>query len=104
MFVRDIICQLKFVKADDLLHPLFTSGRRVRVDVHPFGHLRVRLASDDPLSVVELVSVYKMDMLFFFIHRYIRYTYLIYVSWAHRLCSLEKIRKHNPRKDNLAQL
>ena len=44
------------MEADNFLHPLLPSGRTVRVDVHPLGHLGVRLACHDPSAVVELVS------------------------------------------------
>ena len=48
MLVRDVVGQLELVEGDNLLHPLLTRGRAVRVDVHPLGHLRVRLPSHNP--------------------------------------------------------
>ena len=56
MFVGYVVCEFQFVEADNFLHPLLPSGRTVRVDVHPLGHLGVRLACHDPSAVVELVS------------------------------------------------
>ena len=51
MLVRDVVGEFEFVKGDDLLHPLLSRGRTVRVDVHPLGHLGVGLARYDPTAV-----------------------------------------------------
>ena len=41
------------MEADNFLHPLLPSGGTVRVDVHPLGHLGVRLACHHPPAVLE---------------------------------------------------
>jgi len=56
VFVGDVVGELEFVERDRFAHPLFPGGRRVRVDVHALGHLRVSLSSDHPARVVELVA------------------------------------------------
>ena len=56
MFVRYVVCKFEFMKGDNFLHPLFSSCRTVRMNVHPLGHLRVSFASNNPSAVVELVS------------------------------------------------
>ena len=48
MFIRDVVCEFEFVEGDDLLHPLLPGGGTVGVDVHPLGHLGVRLPGHDP--------------------------------------------------------
>lgn len=74
MFIRDVVSQLEFMKRNRLGHPLLAGGRAVRVDVHPFGHLRVGLACHHPAGVVELVAavvcrhdVHQQDVFGFFI-------------------------------------
>ena len=57
MFVRYVVGQLEFVEGDCLVHPLLPGGGTVGVDVHPLGHLGVRLPGNHPVAVVELVSV-----------------------------------------------
>ena len=47
-FVTHVVCEFQFMEADNFLHPLLPSGGTVRVDVHPLGHLGVRLASHHP--------------------------------------------------------
>ena len=56
MFVGYVVGEFEFVEGDNFLHPLFSSCGTVGVNVHPLGHLRVRLASHDPSAVVELVA------------------------------------------------
>ena len=56
MLVRNIVGELEFMKRNRLGHPLLPGGRAVRVDVHPLGHLGVRLARHHPAGVVELVA------------------------------------------------
>ena len=56
VFVGNVVAQLQLVESDHLLHPLFASAWRVRVDVQPSRHLGVRLAGHHPLAVVELVA------------------------------------------------
>lgn len=74
MFVRDVVGQFEFVEGYRLGHPLLARGRAVRVDVHPFGHLRVGFARHHPAGVVELVAavvrrhdVHEQDVFGFFI-------------------------------------
>ncbi len=43
MLVWDVVGQLEFVKGDHFLHPLFSGGWRIRMDVHPLWHFRVSL-------------------------------------------------------------
>ena len=56
MLVGEVIGQLELVEGDNLLHPLLPGGGTVRVDVHPLGHLGVRLPGYNPPAVVELVA------------------------------------------------
>ena len=56
LLIGDIVGQFKLVKRNSFIHPLFACGWTVGVDVHPFGHLRIGLASHHPLAVVKLVS------------------------------------------------
>ena len=48
MFVWYVVGKFQFMKTDNFLHPLLPSGGTVRVDVHPLGHLGVRLPGHDP--------------------------------------------------------
>jgi hypothetical protein len=64
MLVGDVVGQLELVEGDNLLHPLLPGGGTVRVDVHPLGHLGVRLPSHNPPAAKEM-----FDILFFtFLH------------------------------------
>jgi len=56
VFVGDVVGEFELVERDRFAHPLFTGGRRVRMDVHALGHLGVGLAGDHPARVVELVA------------------------------------------------
>lgn len=56
VFVGDVVGKFEFVEGHDFAHPLFAGGGRIRVDVHPFRHFRIRLSGDHPARVVELVS------------------------------------------------
>ena len=56
VFVGYVVGEFEFVEGDNFLHPLFSSCGTVGVNVHPLGHLRVRLARHDPSAVVELVA------------------------------------------------
>ena len=53
VLVRDVVGELELVERDDLLHPLLSGGRAVRVDVHALRHLRIGLASHDPPAANE---------------------------------------------------
>ena len=48
VFVGYVVGEFQFVKGDNFLHPLFSSGGAVGVNVHPLGHLRVRLPRHNP--------------------------------------------------------
>lgn len=50
VLVTDVVRQLQLVEGDHLLHPLLTGRGGVGVDVHPLGHLGVRLASHHPAA------------------------------------------------------
>ena len=50
MLVGEVVGELELVEGDDLLHPLLPGGGTVRVDVHPLGHLRVRLPRHHPFA------------------------------------------------------
>lgn len=74
VFIRDVVGQFEFMESNRLGHPLLASGRAVRVDIHPLGHLRVGLACHHPAGVVELVAavvrghdVQQQDVFGFFI-------------------------------------
>lgn len=74
MFVRDVVGQFEFMESNRLGHPLLASGRAVRMNIHPLGHLRVGLACHHPAGVVELVAavvrrhnVHQQDVFGFFI-------------------------------------
>lgn len=56
MLVGDVVGELEFVKIDHFGHPLFTSGRTVRVNVHPLWHFGVGLPRHHPAGVVKFVS------------------------------------------------
>ena len=56
MLIRYIVGQFQLVEVDHFGHPLLAHGRTVRVDVHSFGHLRVRLPRHHPAGVMKLVS------------------------------------------------
>ena len=51
MLVGQVVGELELVEGDNLLHPLLAGGRTVRMDVHPLGHLGVRLARHNPPAV-----------------------------------------------------
>lgn len=50
MFITNVIGQLKLVKWDNFLHPLFTGCGRIWMDVHAFGHFRIGLAGNHPAA------------------------------------------------------
>lgn len=50
VLVTDVVRQLQLVEGDHFLHPLLAGGRAVRMDVHPFRHLRVGFPSDHPTT------------------------------------------------------
>ncbi|RNA06218.1 hypothetical protein BpHYR1_045478 [Brachionus plicatilis] len=56
VLVLDVVGELELVKRHIFGHPLFASGRRVRMYVHSLGHLGVRFASHHPFRVVKLVA------------------------------------------------
>ena len=56
MLVLYVVRELELVKRHHLGHPLFASGRRVRMYVHAFGHFGIGLASNHPARVVKLVA------------------------------------------------
>ena len=45
------------METDNFLHPLLPGGGTVGVDVHPLGHLGVRLARHDPPAKNEALNV-----------------------------------------------
>lgn len=55
MFVGDVVSQLQLVKGHRFGHPLLSGGRAVRVDVHAFGHLWVRLPGHHPSRIMEFI-------------------------------------------------
>ena len=59
-FVTHVVCQFQFMEADNFLHPLLPSGGTVRVDVHPLGHLGVRLPCHHPPTVGENENIYEI--------------------------------------------
>ena len=48
------------MKADNFLHPLLPSGGTVRVDVHPLGHLGVRLPCHHPPAMGWNENIYEI--------------------------------------------
>ena len=50
VLVGQVVGELELVEGDNLLHPLLAGGRTVRMDVHPLGHLGVRLARHNPFT------------------------------------------------------
>ena len=54
LLVRVIVCKFQFMEGHHFLHPLLPGGRAVGVDVHPLGHLGVRLASDHPSAGIKI--------------------------------------------------
>ena len=57
MFIWDVVGEFQFMEADNFLHPLLPSGGTVGVDVHPLGHLRVRLARHDPPAENKILKI-----------------------------------------------
>lgn len=57
MLVRDVVGEFELMKGHYFLHPLLPRRRRVRVDVHPLGHLRVRLPRNHPPAVKSKTSL-----------------------------------------------
>ena len=53
MFITQVVGEFQFVETDNFLHPLLPGGGTVGVDVHPLGHLGVRLARHHPPAAVE---------------------------------------------------
>ena len=58
MLVADVVGQLELVEGDHLLHPLFSGGWAVRVNVHALRHLRVGLTGDHPAAAEERGQMY----------------------------------------------
>jgi len=56
VFVGDVVGEFQFVEGDRFAHPLLAGRRRVRVDVHALGHLRVGLSSHEPARILEFVA------------------------------------------------
>jgi len=56
VLVGNVVSQLEFVKIDDFRHPLFTSSRTVRVNVHPLWHFGVGLPCHHPAGVMKFIS------------------------------------------------
>lgn len=54
--VQQVVGELQFIERDDLLHPLGSFGRRVRVIVDPARCGWVSLTGDQPRRAVERVS------------------------------------------------
>ena len=48
VLVRYVVCKFEFMEGDYFLHPLFSSCRTVRMNVHSLGHLRVSFAGNNP--------------------------------------------------------
>ena len=57
ILIQLIVGELQLVKGDDLLHPLSTLGRGVRVDMDPWRTVGVCLARHHPAARVEGVPV-----------------------------------------------
>lgn len=75
MLIGQVVGQLQFVEVGHFGHPLLARGRTVRVDVHAFGHLRVRLPRHHPARVMKLISavvgrydVHQEDIFGFSVH------------------------------------
>ena len=62
MFIWYVVCKFQFMEADNFLHPLLPSGGTVRVDVHPLGHLGVRLPGHHPPAVGEHENIYEISV------------------------------------------
>ena len=58
VLVRYVVCKFEFMEGDNFLHPLFSSCRTVRMNVHSLGHLRVSFASNHPLTKIESLIIY----------------------------------------------
>lgn len=58
MLVGDVICQLELVEGDDLLHPLLARCWTVGMNVHPLGHLWIRLARHHPPTVTHKTNIF----------------------------------------------
>ena len=56
VLVGYVVGDLELMEGHHLLHPLLTRGGRIRVYVHPLGHLRVGFSRHHPPAVVELVA------------------------------------------------
>jgi hypothetical protein len=48
VFITNVVGQFQLVERDDFLHPLLARRRRVGVDVHALGHLRIGFARHHP--------------------------------------------------------
>ena len=57
MLVGYIVGEVQFMKRNYFLHPLFTSSRGIRVNIHPLGHFRVRFPGDNPSTENMMLEV-----------------------------------------------
>ena len=56
VLVGNVIGQFEFMEGHHLLHPLLARRGRVGMNIHPFGHFRIRLAGDHPAGIMELIA------------------------------------------------
>jgi len=52
LIIKLVVGQLELVKTDNLPHPGVSRSQRVGVDVNPWGHWGVSIASHHPLGAV----------------------------------------------------
>ncbi len=56
VLVQIIVGQFQFMECHHLLHPNCPSGRTVRMDVQPTGHVRFGLSGHHPFGVVVFIA------------------------------------------------
>ena len=55
VLIQLVVGEFEFIKADHLLHPLSSLGRRVRVNMDPWRRVGVSLARHHPAAGVECI-------------------------------------------------
>ena len=55
--VHQVVCEFKFVKRNDLFHPLLSSAGRVGMNVYSPGYTGVCFTRYQPFGTVERVSI-----------------------------------------------